>query len=160
MRLTALAVLVALGAAACGGGDKNANAAPAAATPAASTPAAATPAAPAGPVVEVKMTGNGTSQASFEPKVLTIAPGTTVRFINVVGGPHNVSFFKDSIPAGAEAVLNAAMANRIDNLEGSLLVNANDHYDVSFAGAPEGTYKGFCLPHQALGMKITITVKK
>ena len=160
MRLTALAALVALGAAACGGGDKNANAAPAAATPAASTPATTTPAAATGPVVEVKMTGNGTTQASFEPKTLTIAPGTTVRFINVVGGPHNVSFFKDSIPAGAEAVLNAAMANRIDNLEGALLVNANDHYDVSFAGAPEGVYKGFCLPHQALGMKITITVKK
>jgi len=159
MRLTALAALVALGAAACGGGDKNANAAPAAATPAA-TPAATTSAAPAGPVVEVKMTGNGTSQASFEPKTLTIAPGTTVRFVNVVGGPHNISFFKDSIPAGAEAVLNAAMANRIDNLEGALLVNANDHYDVSFAGAPEGAYKGFCLPHQALGMKITIMVKK
>jgi len=160
MRLTALAALVALGAAACGGGDKNANAAPAAATPAAATPATTTPAAPAGPVVEVKMTGNGTSQAAFEPKMLTIAPGTTVRFVNVVGGPHNISFFKDSIPAGAEAVLNAAMANRIDNLEGALLVNANDHYDVSFAGAPEGVYKGFCLPHQALGMKIAITVKK
>ncbi|HEX4561023.1 MAG TPA: plastocyanin/azurin family copper-binding protein [Gemmatimonadales bacterium] len=160
MRLTALAALVALGAAACGGGDKNANAAPAAATPAAATPATTPSAAPAGPVVEVKMTGNGTSQAAFEPKTLTIAPGTTVRFVNVVGGPHNVSFFKDSIPAGAEAVLNAAMANRIDNLEGALLVNANDHYDVSFAGAPEGVYKGFCLPHQALGMRIAITVKK
>ncbi|HEX4633524.1 MAG TPA: plastocyanin/azurin family copper-binding protein [Gemmatimonadales bacterium] len=160
MRLTALAALVALGAAACGGGDKNANAAPAAATPAAATPAMTPSAAPAGPVVEVKMTGNGTSQAAFEPKTLTIAPGTTVRFVNVVGGPHNVSFFKDSIPAGAEVVLNAAMANRIDNLEGALLVNANDHYDVSFAGAPEGVYKGFCLPHQALGMRIAITVKK
>ncbi|HTY07258.1 MAG TPA: plastocyanin/azurin family copper-binding protein [Gemmatimonadales bacterium] len=161
MRLTALAVLVALGATACGGGDKNANAAPAAAAPAAQPAAtSATPAAPAGPVVEVKMTGNGTSQASFEPKTLTIAPGTTVRFINVTGGPHNISFFGDSIPAGAAAVLNAAMANRIDNLEGALLTNPNDHYDVSFAGAPEGTYKGFCLPHQALGMKITITVKK
>jgi len=159
MRLTALAVLVALGATACGGGDKNANAAPAAATPAAATPAATT-SAPAGPVVEVKMTGNGTSQAAFDPKTLTIAPGTTVRFIDVTGGPHNISFYADSIPAGAAAVLNAAMANRIDNLEGALLTNPNDHYDISFAGAPEGVYKGFCLPHQALGMKITITVKK
>ena len=160
MRLTALATLVAFGAVACGGGDKNANAAPAAATPAAAAPAATTPAAPAGPVVEVKMTGNGTSQAAFEPKALTIAPGTTVRFVNVVGGPHNISFYADSIPAGAAAVLNASMANRIDNLQGALLVNANDHYDVSFAGAPEGVYKGYCLPHSALGMKITITVKK
>jgi plastocyanin len=158
MRLTALTVLVALGAAACGGDKKADAAASAPAAPAAQS--ATTPAAPTGPVVEVKMTGNGTSQASFDPKVLTVAPGTTVRFVNVVGGPHNISFFADSIPAGAAAVLNASMANRIDNLEGALLVNANDHYDVSFAGAPEGVYKGYCLPHQALGMKIAITVKK
>jgi len=159
MRLTALAVLVALGAAACGG-DKKADAAASAPAAPAAQPATTTPAAPMGPVVEVKMTGNGTSQAAFEPKMLTIAPGTTVRFVNVVGGPHNISFFADSIPAGAAAVLNASMANRIDNLEGALLVNANDHGDVSFAGAPEGVYKGYCLPHQALGMKIAITVKK
>lgn len=156
MRLTALAVLVALGATACGG-EKKADA-PAQAPAAA--PATTTPAAPAGPVVEVKMTGNGSNQAAYVPATLTIAPGTTVRFVNVVGGPHNVSFYPDSIPAGAAAVLNAAMADRLGDLQGALLANANDHYDVSFAGAPEGVYKAFCLPHMALGMKITITVKK
>jgi plastocyanin len=156
MRLTALAVVVALGATACGG-EKKADA-PAQAPAAA--PATTTPAAPAGPVVEVKMTGNGSTQAAFAPATLTIAPGTTVRFVNVVGGPHNVSFYPDSIPGGAAAVLNAAMADRLGDLQGALLANANDHYDVSFAGAPEGVYKAFCLPHMALGMKITITVKK
>ena len=30
---------------------------------------------------------------------------------------------------------------------------------VSFAGAPTGSYKGFCLPHVAMGMKLAITVQ-
>jgi plastocyanin len=155
MRLTALATLVALGAVACGGDKKPADTATQ--TPAATTPT--TGAAPSGPVVEVQMTGNGSTQAAFSPAALTIAPGTTVRFINATGGPHNISFYADSIPAGAAAVLNAAMANRLDALQGAFVTGPNDHYDVSFAGAPTGVYKGFCLPHAALGMKITITVK-
>jgi len=125
-------------------------------------PAAATtttPAAPTGPVVEVKMIGNGTTQAKFEPNALTIAPGSTVRFVNVAGGPHNIAFYADSIPAGAATALNAGMANRMDNLTGPFLTTPNENYDVSFAGAAAGTYKGFCVPHAALGMKLTITVK-
>jgi plastocyanin len=154
MRLTALATLVALGAVACGGEKKPADTATQA--PAGTM---AMGAAPSGPVVEVQMTGNGTTQAAFSPATLTIAPGTTVRFINATGGPHNISFYADSIPAGAAAVLNAAMANRLDALQGAFVTGPNDHYDVSFAGAPTGVYKGFCLPHAALGMKIAITVK-
>jgi len=153
MRLTALGVLLALGAMACGG-EKKAD------QTQTQTPAAQ-PAAtqPAGPVVEVKMTGNGSTQAAFVPATLTIAPGTTVRFINVSGGPHNVAFYGDSIPAGAASVLNAGMANRMDNLSGPFLTTPNENYDVSFTGAPTGTYKAFCLPHVALGMKIAITVR-
>jgi plastocyanin len=146
-----LTTVVALGALACG---KKADQTQ---TPAGQ--AAAAPAAPAGPVVEVKMTGNGSTIAAFEPKTLTIAPGTTVRFINVSGGMHNVAFWADSIPAGAGAVLTAAMPNTIDNLSGPFLMQPNDKYDVSFANAPKGTYKGYCVPHVALGMKIAITVQ-
>ncbi len=153
MRLTAFGVLLALGAMACGG-EKKAD------QTQTQTPAAQPAAAqPAGPVVEVKMTGNGSTQAAFVPATLTIAPGTTVRFINVSGGPHNIAFYGDSIPSGAAAVLNAGMANRMDNLSGPFLTTPNENYDVSFVGAPAGTYKGFCLPHVALGMKIAITVK-
>ena len=153
MRFTLLTTIVALGALACGGEKK----ADQTQTPA-GQPAAA-PAAPAGPVVEVKMTGNGSTIAAFEPKTVTIAPGTTVRFINVSGGMHNIAFWGDSIPAGAAAVLTAGMPNTIDNLSGAFLMQPNDKYDVSFANAPTGTYKGYCVPHVALGMKIAITVK-
>jgi plastocyanin len=153
MRLTAIGALVALGAAACGG-EKKAD------QTQTQTPAAQPAAAqPAGPVVEVKMTGNGSTQAAFVPNNLTIAPGATVRFVNVSGGPHNIAFYGDSIPAGAATVLNNGMANRQDNLSSPFLTTPNENYDVSFAGAPTGTYKGYCLPHVALGMRLTITVK-
>ncbi|OLC70449.1 MAG: hypothetical protein AUH78_21005 [Gemmatimonadetes bacterium 13_1_40CM_4_69_8] len=158
MRLTALGVIVALGAIACG--EKKADQAQAAQTATTQTTATQPAAAPTGPVVEVKMTGNGTNLAAFVPKTLQIAPGTTVRFVNVSGGPHNVAFYADSIPAGAAALLNGGMANRMDNLSSPFLTNPNDHYDVTFAaGAAKGVYKGYCLPHAALGMKIAITVK-
>lgn len=153
MKVTKLAAVLALGALACGGGDKQQ--AQQEQAPAAQDQAAA----PAGPVVEVKMTGTGTT-AAFEPAALTIAPGTTIRFINVSGGPHNVSFWADSIPAGAGAVLNAAMAGRtMGDLAGMMVTQPNETYDISFAGAPTGVYKGYCLPHLALGMKIDITVQ-
>ena len=153
MRFALLTTVVAIGAIACGkkADENQTQMAPPAAPPSAM--------APAGPVVEVKMTGNGTTRAAYEPATLTIAPGTTVRFINVSGGPHNIAFWSDSIPAGGAAVLNAGMMNTIDNLSGGFLTQANETYDVSFANAPTGTYKGYCTPHLTLGMKIAITVR-
>ena len=45
------------------------------------------------------------------------------------------------------------------DLTGPFLTQPNEKYDVVFAGAPAGVYKGFCLPHVALGMHIAITVQ-
>jgi plastocyanin len=111
------------------------------------------------PPVEVKMTGNGTSTAAFVPSTVTIKVGGTIRFINASGGPHNVTFFPDSIPANAAAALKAGMPTPMADLTGPLLTTPNQTYDISFAGAPKGTYKAYCLPHVALGMKITIKVE-
>jgi plastocyanin len=110
-------------------------------------------------VVEVKMTGNGTSIAAFEPATLTVKPGTVVRFINVSGGPHNVAFYTDSVPKGGVEALKKGMANTMGDLVGPFLTQPNEHYDVSFAGAPVGKYRGYCMPHVALGMFITVNVK-
>lgn len=156
MRFGLLTTAVVIGALACGGkgGDQNQN--QQSAPPAA--PAAGSDAA-SGPVVEVKMTGNGSTRAAYEPSSLKIAPGTTVRFVNVSGGPHNIAFWQDSVPSGAASALNANMKNTVDNLSGPFLTNPNETYDVSFANAPKGTYKGYCTPHQTLGMKIAITVE-
>jgi plastocyanin len=156
MRLTGITAVLALGVLACGKKGEQTQ------TSAATTPAVESNAAPAaqptGPVVEVKMLGSG-NVYKFDPMNITVPAGGTVRFMNVEGGPHNVSFYADSIPAGAAEKLNAAMTNRMDNLAGPFLINVGDHYDVSFAGLPTGTYRGFCTPHQALGMHFSLTVK-
>jgi plastocyanin len=160
MRLTLLTTLVAFGAVACGEKKPEASQAQAA-MPAAAAPAAPAEAAPApqGAVVEVKMTGDGTTKAAFEPATLTIKPGTTVRFLNVSGGPHNIAFYGDSIPKGAAEALKKGMPNPMGDLVGPFITQPNEKYEVSFAGAPAGTYRGYCMPHVALGMHITITVK-
>src|SRR5207244_3953350 len=161
MRLTSLTLLLARAAGACGGGSKPNASQAAAAVPAAAN-AAAAPAAPAtdaAVVVEVKMTGNGTTKAAFEPAALTIKPGTTVRFVNVSGGPHNVAFYADSVPKGGADALKKGMPNPMGDLTGPFLTQPNEKYDVSFTGAPAGVYKGYCMPHVALGMHITITLQ-
>jgi plastocyanin len=157
MRFALLTAVVAIGALACGKkGDQTQNQTQVA-PPA--PPAAGSAAATTGPVVEVKMTGNGSTKAGFEPNSITIPPGATVRFTNVSGGPHNITFWSDSVPAGGAAALQAGMKNTVDNLSGPFLTNPNETYDVSFANAPKGTYKGFCTPHLPLGMRITIKVQ-
>jgi plastocyanin len=171
-KLVLAASVMALGA--CGGGDKSADsgAAKPADTTAAAAPAAAATAggaAPAGgaaaaaaPItgktVDVKMIGDAQGYR-FDPATITVKVGDGIKFTNVTGGPHNVTFWADSIPAGTAAQLGANMPNTTSPLTGPLLINANDSYTVSFAGLKAGTYHIYCTPHLALGMKGVITVQ-
>jgi plastocyanin len=179
MRISQLALVgSAVALAACSGGDKSASgggamkdttataAAPAAA-PAKDTGMAAggaaaaatgTPAAITGKTVTVNMIGDAKGYR-FEPSTITIKVGDGIKFVNVTGGPHNVTFFSDSIPAGSAAQLGANMPQTTAPLTGPLLITPNQDYTVSFAGTKAGTYKFYCTPHLALGMKGTITVQ-
>jgi len=124
-------------------------------------------AAPAAPprVHEVRMLVEGPT-SKFEPATVTINAGDQVRFVNVSGGPHNVSFDPATIPADMHRVLDAAMPDQIQPLWGPLLVEAGGSYTISFAGVKPGRYPIFCVPHmydrnggQAAGMKGTIIVR-
>jgi plastocyanin len=156
---------VAFVAMACAGGEKAANTASEASavqTPA-PQPAAAAPATQAGEtgtVHQVKMELTADGKYVYEPAELTIKQGDKVQWINISGGPHNVAFYPDKIPAGAKQVLDAAMKDRISDLSGKLLVQPNETYEISFAGAPVGEYYYFCVPHEMLGMKAELTVTK
>lgn len=149
MRVKTLGVIATAVAIACGGDKKQSQQQTPAATPAVS-----------GAVVDVRMTGNSKDQAAFEPAALTIAPGTTVRFINVSGGPHNVVFWPDSIPAGAAEPLNAAIVGRQGNLASPYVVQPNGTYELTFpVTLPSGIYRGYCAPHLLMGMKLAITIE-
>ena len=159
---------------ACGGENKAtdssaATAAPAAATtPAATTPAATTPAAGAaatataapatGATHEVKMIADA-SGYKFEPASLTIKQGDAVKFINVSGGPHNVTF-QNIADAAAAAQLDANMPGaKLGPASSPMVMNPNEGYVISFAKVPAGTYNFICTPHAAMNMKGAITVQ-
>jgi plastocyanin len=168
VRFGVAAALVSAAMIGCGGGEKApatdtaAAAAPAAAattTTAGAAAATATYMAPTGKTWEVKMLGDAQGYR-FDPKDLTIKQGDAVKFIMTSGGPHDVTFWPDSIPAGADAQLNANMPNHTADLTAPMAINPNETYTVSFAGVPEGTYKYYCTPHLAMGMVAKITVQK
>ncbi len=141
--------------AACGGEKK-------AETPAADTTKAAAPAAApaaAGATHDVNMVLEVTTY-KFVPNELTIKVGDQVVFHNVSGGPHNVQFFADSIPAGAKEIIDPQLKDEIGPLSSMLLAEPNASLAVSFANAPAGVYKLTCTPHMAMKMHATITVTK
>jgi plastocyanin len=161
MRVTSMLAGLAFVLAACGGGEQKTDEQQTTATPDQAAPApagdAAAPAA-GGTTHDVNMVLEGSSY-KYVPDQLTIKSGDVVRFHNVSGGPHNVSFWADSIPGGAADALKAGMPDQMAPLEGSLLTEVNAIYTVNFANAPAGEYKYYCLPHLALGMKGKLTVQ-
>ncbi len=167
MRMTSMAVGLAMVLAGCGGGGDNrggdqqagtSDTGAAANAPAADAPAANGPATGTGKTHDVQMVLEG-SKYIYKPENLTIKSGDVVRYHNTSGGPHNVSFWADSIPSGAADPLKKNMPNQMAPLEGPLLTEPKAVYEVSFAGAPKGEYKYYCLPHLALGMKAKLTVQ-
>ncbi|HEY7681164.1 MAG TPA: plastocyanin/azurin family copper-binding protein [Gemmatimonadales bacterium] len=150
MRAMTMLAGMTLALAACGG--KGGEQKPAEQTP------AAQPAAPTGETHEVDMDFDG-KKGVFTPSALTIKAGDVVKFVVKSGPPHNVSFWADSIPAGAADVLNKAMADQMGPLVGPMKVGIGESYEISFAGAPTGTYKYFCTPHLPFGMYAAITVQ-
>jgi plastocyanin len=138
-------------------GESTGVAAPAPNATASSTSnAAAKPAT--GKTWDVKMIGDATGY-KFEPATLTIKQGDAVRWTVASGPPHNVTFWPDSIPQGSASQLQANMPNTMSALSGPLDATVGGTYTISFAGVPAGTYKYYCTPHLAMGMKAQITVQ-
>jgi len=158
MRVTSMVAGLAIVLAACGGEKKAENQTTTAAPEQPAAAPAAAPEASGGGNHDVNMMLDG-STYKFDPSELTIKAGDVVTFHNKSGGPHNVSFWADSAPAGAADKLKAAMPDQMAPLEGPLLTEQDGTYKVSFAGAPTGNYKFYCLPHLALGMHGKITVQ-
>ena len=119
MRVTSMLTVLAFVLAACGGGEQKAGEQQTTTTPDQAAPAAdaATPGGDAAPAAggtthDVNMVLEGSSY-KYVPDQLTIKSGDVVRFHNVSGGPHNVSFWADSIPGGAADALKAGMPDQM-----------------------------------------------
>ncbi len=158
MHVNSMVAGLAIVLAACSGEKKADDQSTTTTTPEQSASAPAGAPAAGGATHDVNMVLEGTSY-KYDPAELTIKAGDVVNFHNKSGGPHNVSFWADSIPSGAADPLKAGMADQMAPLEGPLLTEPDAVYKVSFAGAPTGEYKYYCLPHLALGMKAKLTVQ-
>ena len=149
MRATAMVAGVALVLAACGGKKD------AATTTETTTPP---PAAVTGTTHEIQMVAEGANTFKFVPENTTIKAGDVIVFKSVSGIQHNVSFVKDSLPAGGEAFLATAIKDGADALS-TAMINEGQSATINFTGAPAGTYHFFCLPHAPMNMRGSITVQ-
>lgn len=153
MRVPAMVAGAALLVAACGGsknGDTNKAEAP--------TTTAPTAAAGTGNTVTIQMVTTGANSFKFDPENVTIKAGDVVIFKGVSGMQHDVAFWGDSIPTGAAAVLTAAMKDGPQAMS-TEMINDGSQVSISFAGAPAGIYKFYCIPHLPMGMHGSITVQ-
>ncbi len=148
---------------ACGGGEQAAEqSSQAAMQPCQPNPCAAAAPMGTGTVHEVQMLLTDDGSYVYRPATLTIKVGDTVRWINVNGFPHNVAWYDGQIPAGAKDYLTKIYQTKQGNigpLSSSLMTQPNQTFEIVFAGAPTGTYNYYCTPHEALGMKATLTIQ-
>jgi plastocyanin len=108
---------------------------------------------------EVKMIGDAKGYR-FEPANITVKQGDGIKFINVVGGPHNVAFDPATIPADVRPQLDANMgSDKMGELSSNMKMNPNETITISFANIKAGQYPFHCMPHLAMGMKGVITVQ-
>jgi plastocyanin len=124
-----------------------------------STGGTATMAAISGTTHEVKMIGDAKGYR-FEPANITVKQGDGIKFINVVGGPHNVAFDPATIPGDVKPQLDANMGtDKMGELSSNMKMNPNEAITISFANIKPGQYPYHCVPHLAMGMKGVITVQ-
>lgn len=124
----------------------------AAAAPAVSSVASPSPAAAASPVAGASAAVVNTTDAlKFEPASLTISKGTAVTWRNGSQTVHTVTDDPTKATDKADAALPAG-AQPWDS------GNLNPGQTFSHTFDVPGTYKYFCIPHEAAGMTGTIIV--
>jgi plastocyanin len=94
----------------------------------------------------VKM-GSDAGQLVFVPDEVKICKGDTVTWVNNKGGPHNVVFDEEAIPAGVD-VESISMDDQLGD-EGATF---SKKFDTA------GTYSYFCEPHRGAGMNAQLIV--
>lgn len=90
--------------------------------------------------IEVKMLNHGTSGVMvFEPALVRIAPGDTVKFV-ATDKSHNAESIRTMLPAGATPFVGAM------------------NQDVTVTFDQQGVYGVMCKPHYGMGMVALVVV--
>lgn len=99
-------------------------------------------------VVVVKMIDKSATEFTFEPSQVSVHPGDVLRFVQTSATPHNVEFRE--VPAGAD--LGATKTSQYLTAPDQKLEIQIDKHFVT------GTYRFVCIPHEAMGMKGSLTI--
>jgi plastocyanin len=95
----------------------------------------------------VKM-GSDAGQLVFVPDEVTVCKGDSVTWTNNKGGPHNVVFDEEAVPAGVDAE-KISMEDQLGD-EGATFTQKFD---------TAGTYAYYCQPHRGAGMNGNVIVE-
>ena len=93
---------------------------------------------------EVRLSGN-----RFTPSEIKATPGDTIRFVNGLGGPHNIQFMAESISVVARNTLNEAMPDKILPLTSPMFLTEGELYTFVVPKLAPGRYPFLCSPHWA-----------
>jgi len=109
-----------------------------------------TPARAAASSVVIKM---GDEPPMYEPAQVTIKAGETVEWLNNGGVVHSVT----AVPGDASSPKDVALPKGAATFDSGFMPPGSS-FDYTFK--VPGTYRYFCVPHEALGMVGTVVVKK
>lgn len=130
--------------------------------------AAATAAAGAQPAAAQEEGGDGggtthtvdmTDDLVFDPDALTIAPGDTIRWVNVGTIGHSVTAYEENIPEEAEFFASGGFDGESAARSGYPQrgdVVGGEEFSHTFE--VEGDYEYFCIPHESVGMIAEVSV--
>lgn len=92
------------------------------------------------------------NQLAFEPALITIKAGETVRFVNDSALPHTVT----ADPTKARNSDSTSLPEGAETFDSGILA-AGESFSRTFT--KPGTYQYFCIPHEMAGMTGTIIVQ-
>ncbi len=125
---------------------------------AAATPIPAASAAPiTGTIIEVKLIGDAKGYR-FEPQHLVAKVGDGVKFVVMSGGPHEIAFDLDQVPAETKLQLLANMPNG-SNGRSPLLSVPQETWTLSLGALKPGKYPFVSTPRLPQGMKGELEVQ-
>jgi plastocyanin len=104
-------------------------------------------------------TVNMTDELVFDPDDITIAPGDTIRWVNVGGVGHSVTAYEEEIPSDAAYFASGGFDSESAARGGYPQqgdIAGGEEYSHTFE--VEGDYEYFCIPHETVGMLGAVSV--
>ena len=96
----------------------------------------------------------------YDPEIITIAPGDTVRWLNIGKMGHSVTAYQNELPDGAPYWASGDFASENAARSGYPLGDIPGGESYSYTFDIEGEYGYFCVPHETIQMVGKVIVKE